>query len=508
MKKMYIRILPLFFALLLIPGCASGTAGRTATDPASYPTEEEVPGTPFDGSILLGRPTNTEMTVSITPASGSCTVFAQWGEEAFTQTSQPVTADVSAPAVITMTGLRPDSTWRYRVHYTAGDGSEQVSPVYTFQMPRAAGASYSFVIQSDSHLLNKADPTVYTQSMQSMAALNPDFVFDLGDTFLNDQVKADPSHQEEEALHPHYTQQLPYFSTVASGAPLFLTIGNHEGEYGYSLDGSDRNLTAMATLLRKTYYENPVPNDFYTGNTEVEDVCGQPENYYAFTWGDALYVSIDPYRYTTADPYNKLSGWDWTLGRAQYDWFRQTLETSTAKYKFVFSHHAIGNFRGGAELASLYEWGGRDKNGQYLFDKMRPGWGKPIGQIMEDTGVTIFFQGHDHLFAREVVNGVVYQTLPKPAETEADKQSNPDAYPDGDVLANSGFLNVTVTSENVQVDYVRSYCMLSTPGPNPATGVVYSYTVDTSRHLTQLTGQTEDFSGYGSGTPVGYGTTP
>jgi hypothetical protein len=110
----------------------------------------------------------------------------------------------------------------------------------------------------------------------------------------------------------------------------------------------------------------------------------------------------------------------------------------------VFSHHAVGNFRGGAEIASLYEWGGYDRSGAYLFDKMRPGWGEPIQKIMEDTGVTIFFQGHDHLFAREAVNGVVYQTLPKPAETTADKQSNPDAYPDADVLANSGYLNVTV----------------------------------------------------------------
>jgi len=40
----------------------------------------------------------------------------------------------------------------------------------------------------------------------------------------------------------------------------------------------------------------------------------------------------------------------------------------------------------GAELAAvarLYEWGGYDKNGKYLFDLKRPGWGKPIQQIMK-----------------------------------------------------------------------------------------------------------------------------
>ncbi|MEN6328479.1 MAG: hypothetical protein ABFD18_20000 [Syntrophomonas sp.] len=57
----------------------------------------------------------------------------------------------------------------------------------------------------------------------------------------------------------------------------------------------------------------------------------------------------------------------------------------------------------GAELtaaARLYEWGGYDKNGKYLFDLKRPDWGNPIQQIMKDTGVTVFFQGHDHVFVR------------------------------------------------------------------------------------------------------------
>jgi len=260
----------------------------------------------------------------------------------------------------------------------------------------------------------------------------------------------------------------------------------------------------MATLMRKTYYMNPEPNEFYTGNEEQESVCGSPENYYAFIWGDALYVSIDPYRYTTADPYHIASGWDWTLGKAQYDWFKETLENSTAKYKFVFSHHAIGNIRGGEQVASLYEWGGYNNNGQYQFDQMRPGWGEPIQKIMEDTGVTIFFQGHDHLFAREVVNGVIYQTLPKPAESTADRQSNPDAFPDAEILGNSGFLHVTVAEEHVQVDYERTYDMLEDTA-NPAAGTVYSYTVDNQHQITQLTGKSEDFSSYGKGTPLGYG---
>ena len=496
----------------LLTGCGAITTYSDVSSLSSERSETVVSATAepaFDGSIILARPTETEMTVSITPSSGDCTVFVMWGNTSGTYQNQssPENSSVDAPAVITMTGLSPNSEIYYRI-CRQDKNSQGVVPSseYHFQMPRTAGSEYSFVVQADSHLLNKADQTLYRQSMQKIAALHPDFMFDLGDAFLNDQVKSDPIYQDEEKIRSHYTQQLPFFSIVASGAPLYLTMGNHEGEYGHFFDGTEQNLAAMATLLRKTYYQNPEPNDFYSGNTQAEEVCGLPEDYFAFTWGDALYVSIDPYRYTTADPYSTETGWDWTLGKEQYDWFKNTLETSTAKYKFVFSHHAIGNFRGGAEIASLYEWGGYDRNGTYLFDKMRPGWGEPIQKIMEDVGVTIFFQGHDHLFTREVVNGIVYQTLPKPAESAADQQSNPDAYPNAEVLANSGFLNVTVKSDCVQVDYNRNYCMLNSSSANPDTGVVYSYTVTSNHVLTQLSGTSEDFSEYGNGTPVGYGS--
>ena len=103
--------------------------------------------------------------------------------------------------------------------------------------------------------------------------------------------------------------------------------------------------------------------------------------------------------------------WNVTLGETQYRWFKQTLETSTARYKFVFAHHINGTGRGGIELANSYEWG--DAAGLAAH---RPGWEKTIHQLMVDNHVTIFFQGHDHLFAYQQLDGVVYQTLPSPAD--------------------------------------------------------------------------------------------
>ena len=81
--------------------------------------------------------------------------------------------------------------------------------------------------------------------------------------------------------------------------------------------------------------------------------------------------------------------WNWTLGSQQYFWFRNVLENSNAKFKFVFSHHVTGGMlevgggaggpgyvRGGAAAANYFEWGGLNAQDQYVFDHDAPGLGQ------------------------------------------------------------------------------------------------------------------------------------
>lgn len=481
----------LFWLLLII-----GSLGLLLTSVVSALEPLEKEG--FKGTVILGRPTQNTVTASITSDIASL-IYLEWGESAggVAQRSAVYEASILKPAVVVMDQLLPQKKYSYRVFYKPqGATSYLQTESYFFQPPRGEGESYDFVIQSDSHLLNKADQGLYRQSMETISSLKPDFIFDMGDTFLNDQDTKNGTLDAKTVMDRSY-QQRPFFDLITRSAYLFYTIGNHEGEYGFSLDGSTDNLTILSTLARTLYYPNPIPNAFYSGNTVKEPIVGYVQNYYAFQWGEALYVSIDPYRYTEANPYTDKDGWSWTLGETQYKWFKETLESSHATYKFVFAHHAIGNMRGGAELAKLYEWGGYDRNGQYLFDSKRPGWGKPIQQIMKDTGVTIFFQGHDHLFARENVDGVVYQTLPKPAERVADREFNGVSYPEADVLLNSGFLKVRVAPEHVQVDYYRNY-YVSTDSQSGQTGVVYSYTVDAEHVVKVLKNVEDDIKTYGN----------
>ena len=445
-KEKMTAALAVFFILLAAVQCFF-LANCFGEEPAARLFSRE-----FSGTVILGRPDTQSMTASIT-AGRESQIYLIYGETAESEIyhTDTKTASEAEPAVFVMDKLQAGRTYYYSVCCReTGESQFFKSASYSFAMPKAAGTPFSFVVQSDSHLLNKADPQLYTASMHNMAALKPDFMFDLGDAFLIDNGGADIASLTQDRVNEIFRQQRPYWDIVTRNAPLFLTIGNHESEYGALLDGTKNNAAAMSTIARLLYYPNPVPNTFYSGNAETEPLFDKVQNYYAFTWGDALFVSIDPYRYSTngASGDNKGDGWGWSLGKEQYDWFRKTLEQSTAKYKFVFAHHAIGNMRGGAAVAKLYEWGGYDQKGTYLFDQKRPGWGKPIQQIMKDTGVTVFFQGHDHLFAREDVDGVVYQTIPKPAEKIADHQDNFRSFT-GDVLLNSGFLNVSISSSGV-----------------------------------------------------------
>jgi hypothetical protein len=134
-----------------------------------------------------------------------------------------------------------------------------------------------------------------------------------------------------------------------------------------------------------------------------------------------------------------------SLGDSQYAWLSQTLRGSSAIHKFVFVHHVLGTGRGGVELAERYEWGGRDgRNGEDRFAEHRPEWEFPIHPLLVETGVTVLFQAHDHLFARQELDGVVHKSVPNPADGTY-RAFNSEAYLSGDILPNAGHLRVTVS---------------------------------------------------------------
>ena len=149
-----------------------------------------------------------------------------------------------------------------------------------------------------------------------------------------------------------------YMDRIGPSVPIFLSSGNHEEEEGWNLDDTPFSIGVGSIQARKAYFPTPMQADgFYSGNTDTlaridEATYGDElrEDYYAWEWGDALFVVIDEFQYTMNLPYTPAAGegsvmmpvtgdqWSWTLGQQQYKWLKQTLENSNAKYKFVFSH--------------------------------------------------------------------------------------------------------------------------------------------------------------------------
>ncbi len=413
---------------------------------------------------LLGRPTDQSITVQAI-FNEAAEVCIQYGTISgnYTQQTAWQTFAAGEPAEIVLSSLQPNTRYFYRMcHRIPNTTVVRNRPEYKFQTQRPAGTAFTFVIQADPHLDEQSDTAIYVRCLQNQLQDNPDFVIDLGDILMTDKLKdriTGRIPRDTIVYRSHLMRSL--YETAYHSSPLFIALGNHEGEAGWQLTGNAENIAVWGTLERKKYFLNPTPNHFYTGDTTNHPFVGQRENYYAWHWGDALFVVLDPYWYTTPKP-DSLNGWRWTLGKRQYDWLKTTLENSRAKYKFVFSHQLIGgdpDGRGGVEFANRYEWGGNNLNGNYEFSTQRPGWYKPIKDLLKENRVNIFFHGHDHFFGKQEKDCLIYQECPQPSHPNFTSATYAQAYGyiQGQILPNSGHLRITVSPENVKVEYVRTY---------------------------------------------------
>lgn len=410
--------------------------------------------------IILARPTDTSLTVSVLAYQDTTAYITHSTEPGkLTRKTAERALKKDEPAEFVLTWLQPDTRYFYRLHTRSGDAKEfKADEERTFHTQRKPGNSFVFTVQSDSHLDQASRPAVYERTLANALADKPDFHIDLGDTFMTDKYE-----KYKDAL-PQYVAQRYYFGRVAHSAPLFLVLGNHDGERLDSFDGTPDCMPVWSNLLRKKLFPNPHPDGFYTGNkTEVKHV-GRVENYYAWEWGDALFVALDPFCTTPRVRRNDPDGnWSRTLGKEQYDWLAKTLAGSKARFKFVFIHHLVGGLddsaRGGSDAAVLYEWGGKGKDGTDEFAAKRPGWGTPIHQMFVKHKASVVFHGHDHFYAKQDLDDVVYLMVPQPGHPGGDRLHNADeyGYVRGEFLPPAGHIRVTVTAEKATVDYVRTY---------------------------------------------------
>ena len=269
-----------------------------------------------------------------------------------------------------------------------------------------------------------------------MPASDPDFMLNLGDILdfhafgFNDPP---PDSSWTRLAYLDYRRLLSNALGDTSHFGVDRQLGRRER---LQYRRGDRDLALAAPDLRaEPRRPTPTPR-----------AAASNQDYYAFTWGDALFVVLNVMTYTPTchllDTYPGVPD-DWTLGDAQLAWLRTTLQNATSKWRFTFIHHTVGGKAGDDPVNSAYGRGG----GQAAY----VGEQAIVHEMLLDYGVQIFFYAHDHVFTDMTVNGVHY-TLPgsagAPWKFTAAETGYTHYWPD------SGYGRVSVSPDHAQVDFV------------------------------------------------------
>jgi len=378
---------------------------------------------------IVGTPTSNSFTSAIS-ATSAVRAYIEYGysKSSIAGKTPVISIPKGSTRNIAVTNLKSAALVYYKVKYATG--TSQIFASLTQKSVKTANleglSSAIFAIQADAHMDENSSAEVYEGTLKQIVAASPAFLMDLGDIFMVDKL---PSKTEEN-IRGRFELMKGYYQKLGS-VPLKICLGNHDGELGYS------------NFNTKNYRKEYFPEQ--TGELA----------YYSFTGPDQLHVVLDPFTYTMKNP--TPAGWEWTLGKTQYDWLVETLKNSKEKHKFIYIHHLLvgdPTSRGGVEIAMKNEWGGKNNDGTYGFETNRPVWGKPIHQLLLDHKVGFVFKGHDHLYVKQELDGIIYQTVPQPSHPGNKIDVNQYGYTSGKGVGGSGFLKVSTSENQVKVDFI------------------------------------------------------
>ena len=261
-------------------------------------------------NIILGRPTDTSVAVHALADRGT-TVFAEYGvlPGQYSGRTSEIESSPDGTAVVPIEGLQADTRYSYRVSYRDPGASElRVGEVHSFHTQRPRGATFSFGVQGDSHperLGRMYSPDLYALTMEKVAEDRPDLYFMLGDDFsisnrLPNYFQGDRSTLTQDFVDDIYINQRRFLGIMASSTALFPVNGNHEEARRSPC--SVRPCTMLPFL--------PVGHGAATSRCRRRTISTQATrspcegigllgDYFAFEWGDALFISLDPYWHST-----------------------------------------------------------------------------------------------------------------------------------------------------------------------------------------------------------------
>jgi hypothetical protein len=417
----------------------SGGAGTVGTSGASIGGEVEIR---LRGAPLVFAPTASELGLNVVLASGDPAALRARARTVGRDWQSFVAPRVRAPDVAEwrLAGLDAGASYEYQIV----DARAEDAPVTLYLgrgvTQRPPGERFGFALISDTHIgsdlsfSNQGDEAVLTAVSAELGASSPDFVIHLGDILDFHQFGFNDPPPSAGVARLGYLNYREAFGEALGNLGHFGVIGNWDGENG-SFTSEEISRSRSQRLL---YLPTPDPMTYPEGSAAGQD-------YYAFSWGDALFVVLNVMSYTTAElllSTNSGHPDDWTLGNEQLAWLESTLQSATAKWRFLFIHHAVGG-AAGDEADSIYGRGGG--RAAYV------GQQATVHQLMLDYGVQVFFYGHDHVFTDMVVDGIHYSTPSNAGAiwTFPGEQTGYTQY-----WEQSGWARVDVTPQDVHVQFL------------------------------------------------------
>ena len=460
----------------------AGAAGAAGEARAQVPTTQ--PERLLEVPEALFRPTGAGCTLHWVPR-GTVEARVLAGPE---PQRLSVVHEVSSADTVTvpLDGFGADANTYLQCQFRRPGKSEWlVRPVRRVQTRRAAGQTFRVDLIADSHVY-RADRVAQrvrnlAHTSEMVIADRPDFVVFLGDEPGVYSWHDAPGYMTQARAIERWTHWRGVYGTLLAAVPSFMCLGNHEGEGGFHqsrrLESHLMCYQRWGTVARKQRFLNPLP-DTYPEGGENEGWVGDPdapatggavegnrsplENYYAWTWGDALFVVLDVHRYTNVGGSTPKSVDEWTLGDTQLRWLEHVLESSSARWKIVIAHHLVGG--------SAWDLTGKSRRTDYVYGRggARYAWvgeQQRISSLMKRTGAGLFLYGHDHVFAHQQTEGLHFVCCGRPTFLQPSWWDGPgwkEAYGDAsarnphDFYAAIGYTRLTVSPRQVRVEYVRS----------------------------------------------------
>ena len=307
-------------AAILAVTLSFAPAAALPQDPQDPP-----PGTagPLVGNVTAG----TATLWMYYPATAECTVTYLRDDSdeterhaSFDLIPEPAATGKSRPARVTLTGLAPETRYRYRI-LVDGKGDPAWAGIFRTP-PEPRKPSRLRVALTSCMKIGQPQASWYL-----LLAQRPDLHITVGDTHYADTT--DPQVQWEH--HVRY-RNVPHFATVIREVPTVAVWDDHD----YGPNDSDGTAAGKEASLRgwKQFWANPPE-----GTAEI------PGAFYRYSWGEVDFFVVDG-RYHRSRDKDDDDEKKRMFGDAQFAWLLDGLRSSRAKFKAIASGSTLDHSTG------------------------------------------------------------------------------------------------------------------------------------------------------------------